>query len=432
MLSGELRCPDHSVSNDLFSAVTLYFIGKEDVEVRYTESSYGSKGGGPKYKAAKRDIIRTIIPLDTSRNSVMAGRFPFQFYIPAQLPSSMYCKDGNGSYCSIHYKVKLKMKLSRGRSQEVPIEIVAKPPSPVPIPSSVDPMTTRIQMLYCIPQGSMTWAAGVDDTRVGVGEQVTINLGMKNESLAKLERVTAKLKQTVEWHSSGHSSIKKSVIRSSSFEKTDSMKPWSKDQLKVVKCRSRDSRTPPGSQPLTVYEEVLDTVQDGNNRVTFPIPEYVFQSYTGRLIKVHHYVSVKAKTSSCLTNPKVHIPIEIVSPRNTPTVVTAQVIPPPPSAPPMPSNDSSASDALPLNASNLYGIHAPSVAGTGGEEIVVGYAEPIPLAGADEAQPLNDTADPPSRGKGECSPSESPGPHLASDALALDSRSWHIDLDFST
>lgn len=318
-LSGEIRCPDNSVSNDIFSGVTLYFIGKEDVEVQYTELTRGTKGGGAKYKAATRDIVRTIIPLDTSRSSIQASRYPFQFHIPDQLPSSMYYKDGKGGFCAIRYKVKLH--LMRGRDQEVPLEIMAKPPRASPVPSMPDPAPTRISFLYCVPQGSITWAAGVDNTRVGVGETVNINLGMKNESFTKLERVTAKLKQTVEWHSSGHSSTNKAMLRSQSFDRTDSMGP----------CKKGDTKP---ERPRTVYEDVLNTVQEGNNRVSFPIPDYVPQSYVGRLIKIQYYISITAKTPSGFTSPKIHIPIDIVSPMNFPPVVTAQAIPVP-SAPPL-------------------------------------------------------------------------------------------------
>eukprot|EP00579_Thalassiosira_antarctica_P030758 CAMPEP_0202032548 /NCGR_PEP_ID=MMETSP0905-20130828/65580_1 /ASSEMBLY_ACC=CAM_ASM_000554 /TAXON_ID=420261 /ORGANISM="Thalassiosira antarctica, Strain CCMP982" /LENGTH=515 /DNA_ID=CAMNT_0048596411 /DNA_START=42 /DNA_END=1590 /DNA_ORIENTATION=+ len=370
-LSGEIRCPDHSVSTDLFSGVTLNFIGKEDVEVQYTDSGQcsGTRGGGAKYKAATRDIVRTIIPLDTSRNSVEAGRYPFQFHIPDHLPSSMYYKDGNGGYCSIRYKVKLH--LMRGTDQEIALEIMAKPPSTSPIPSVADPTPTRIAFLYCIPQGSMTWAASAENTRVGVGESVTINLGMKNESVAKLERVTAKLKQTVEWHSSGHQSTNKSVIRSSSFDKTDSMGPCNKD-----------GTISQAAQPLTVYEEVLNTVQEGNNQVTFPIPDYVPQSYTGRLVKIQYYISITAKTPSCFTNPKIHIPIEIVSPRNTPPIVTAQAIP-------MPSAPSLSYDEY-FDTSDAT---APYLANR--EEIVLDSIERKPLMTGINEYRLDGTSEPP-------------------------------------
>jgi len=359
-LSGEIRCPDHTVSNDIFTGVTLYFIGKEDVEVQYTELSHGTKGGGAKFKAAKRDILRTIIPLDTSRASVEAGRYPFQFHIPDQLPSSMHYKDGNGGYCAIRYKVKLH--LLRGRDQEIPLEIMAKPPTTSSVPSVPDPAPTRISFLYCVPQGSITWAAGVDNTRVGVGENVTINLGMKNESFTKLERVTAKLKQTVEWHSSGHSSTNKTMLRASSFDRTDSMGP----------CNTKDGKTSSqaaaaASQPTTVYEEVLNTVQGGKHQVTFPIPDYVPQSYAGRLIKIQYYISITAKTPSGFTSPKIHIPIEIVSPKNTPPVVTARVIPMP-SAPPRSLDEfwAARDDDAPY-LSNEF-LASAVVVGEGGEE----------------------------------------------------------------
>ena len=61
---------------------------------------------------------------------------------------------------------------------------------------------------------------------------------------------------------------------------------------------------------------MLETLHDGNNRVTIPISEDICQSYTGRLIKIDHYISITAKTPARFTSPKIHIPIEIVSPRD--------------------------------------------------------------------------------------------------------------------
>ena len=152
-------------------------------------------------KASKHDIIRKIIPIDMS--SRHDSRFPFQFHIPDQLPSSMYHinSDGNGGHCAIRYKV--KMHLRHGLDQEIPLDIISNPPSFVPHPSIAEPMLSRIQYMCCIPQGSVCWAARVDNTRIGVGEDLHIKLGIKNESLARLECVTAKLKQTVHWSADG-------------------------------------------------------------------------------------------------------------------------------------------------------------------------------------------------------------------------------------
>ena len=322
-ISGEIRCPNNSITNDIYSGVTLYFIGKEDTDVLYDSGSHGHKH----YSSKKRDIVRTIIPLDTSHAAFKAGRFPFSFHILDQLPSSMFYKDGNGGFCQIRYRCKLQI---RGRAaQEVPIEIMAKPPL-YSTPSLVDPTIERIQMLHCIPRGGITWSIAVDNTRVGVGETLSISLGIKNESLVKLEHVNAKIIQIVEWHTSGHSSTNKSFIRSATFSKTDSMRPKSKAQLRLIKSRKVFSSTSQ-SRRLTGQEEVTKAVQEGHNQLTFTIPQHACQSYTGRLIKIRHYVSIEAKASSCYTSPKIEIPIEIVSPRDTPIVVV-QAIPMAPSA----------------------------------------------------------------------------------------------------
>ena len=185
-ISGEIRCPNSPITNDIYSGVTLYFIGKEDADVLYDSGSHGHKH----YSSKKRDIVRTIIPLDTSRAACKSGHYPFSFHIPDQLPSSMFYKDGNGGFCQVRYKVKLQVR--GGAAQEVPIEIMAKPPL-YSIPSLLDPTIERIQMLHCIPRGSVTWSIAVDNTRVGVGETLTISIGIKNESIVKLDHINAKI-----------------------------------------------------------------------------------------------------------------------------------------------------------------------------------------------------------------------------------------------
>ena len=153
------------------------------------------------------------------------------------------------------------------------------------------------------------------------------------------------------------------------------MRPRSKAQLRLIKSRKVFSSTSQ-SRRLTVQEEVIKAVQEGHNQLTFTIPQHACQSYTGRLIKICHYVSIKAKTSACYTSPKIEIPIEIVSPRDTPVVAQAIPIPPSASLPPFFSSGAmpyygnvQSSDASPYIA-NTFLVSSDAAAATknNGEE----------------------------------------------------------------
>ena len=378
-VSGEVRCPDRSISNGIFGrGVKLYFIGKEDVEV--VSSGRGGcteDDGSKKSKVAKHDIVRIVIPFDTP-SAVSAGRYPFQFHIPDRLPSSMFFRDENGGHCSIRYKV--KMRVVKGTDQEVPIKIVAKSPSTAPMPNRAG-RVQRITFLRCIPQGSVSWSAGVYDDRVGVGENLVINLAIKNNSWARLERVSAELEETVEWRTSRRHSSKVSRTydpHPSNFKLSKSKRPR---RLTILSRAKKTQGTEGSTSQAGQHEAYVDTEREDNTQVlTFPIPEYVCQSYSGRLFKIRHCVRIKAKTPTFYTSPNIHIPIEVVCPRDVP-IVTAMLTPEP-SAPPLwsePDQDYSLSTAAPHIAS------APSA-------VVVGEVTAMATPSDHECSSSSDTA----------------------------------------
>ena len=359
-ISGEVRCPDRSISTGIFArGVKLYFTGKEDVEVGRT-GDVGSKMSNK----ATHEIVRIVIPVDAPRDAASAGRcYPFQFHIPDRLPSSMFFRDENGGHCSIRYKV--KMRVMKRTDQEIPIVIVAKPPSTAPMPNRAG-RVQRITFLRCIPQGSVSWSAGVYDDRVGVGENLVVNLEFKNNSWARLGRVSAELEETVEWRTSRRHSSRVSRTydpHPSNFTSSISKRPR---RLAAISSRAKKTQGTEGGRPASragQCEAPVDTEREGNNQVvTFPIPEHVCESYSGRLMKIRHCVRIKAKTPKFYTSPKIHIPIEVVCPRDVP-IVTATLAPEP-SAPPLwsePDHDCSLSTPAPRIAST------PSAVGVVGE-----------------------------------------------------------------
>lgn len=199
-------------------------------------------------------------------------------------------------------------------------------------------------------------AANVSNTRVGIGQDMKIDLGAKNESSERIEFVSATLKESINWSSSGHHSHSKNQIVSKRFRITDAMKAKRKDSLREIKVEHQQSGVESRGFSDSVYREILDAVRDGANVVVLRIPSNVHNSYRGRLVTIEHYLSIKAKTPSCTKDPKIHVPLQIVSsshPSITPTAPVTSVAAVP--SAPLPGWDQSNVTTIPIVEATVIG-----------------------------------------------------------------------------
>lgn len=296
----------------------VLFTGKEDVCVRYktTTGSGDNRRTVTRRSYSTRDIVRMAIRLEYPSNMIHGGNFqiPFQFQLPDQLPSSF--AHGSGSWCKIRYKVKLDIN-----KREIPIVVVAKPPSSQPIPSLVEPITTPITLCCCIPRGKIILGANADDTRVGQGEKIKIDLGVKNNSTAEFEFISAKIHQCLSWHSKGHSASSNRYLGGKQFNLNhDNMRAISKDEVLEKQNAATATGTTERNRSLELSDdecrEILAAIKDGRNQVVLQIPASAINTYHGSLIKVSHHLLIKAKTPSWSTNPTIKVPLQIVSPQS--------------------------------------------------------------------------------------------------------------------
>jgi hypothetical protein len=327
-LSGTISAVVPPGGNASSIGLSLYLIGKEDVCVRYNHTiRYTDSDGNSqtrtehKYSYSKRDIVRTVIPLlstESSSAEFQAGgqyAVPFQVQIPDNVPSSMM-HGADGGHCNIVYKLKAEAKGGMfNPKQELPLTIVAKPPSSSPVPNLVTPVSTDIKLCCCIHKGTITIAANVDDTRVGGGEILSVDFGCKNEASADLKNVIATIKQEVRWSSHGHSSYTHQAITQNNFSLTDEMRARSKSQLRQINS-DMDSGMRSRGMSDDMYREILAAVRDGSNKVRLLIPFNACSTYQGSLIEVQHYLTIEANTGFGSTNPKIRIPLQIVTPED--------------------------------------------------------------------------------------------------------------------
>lgn len=283
------------------TSAALYFTGTECTKVVYTSSSSGSSGH-PRESYSTVTIVRSIIDIDSPRRA--SSKAPFQFYIPDQLPSSFHYKDGNGSYVCVSYQ--LKLLLGREVVKVIPIRVIAKPSlDPLRRIVSEDHVRRRIMLAGCIPKGFVETSIKVNNTRLGSGEVMTIDIQILNNSSVDIEWISATLTEQVDWHSRGHYTSDKIYLASQKFPDTLAMKSNARTRQGMTKI-----------QPNNSYQDSdYRSIMTSSSKVRIRIPDKTLQTYEGNMFEVKHYLDIKAKTRCGYTNTKLHIPVHITSPK---------------------------------------------------------------------------------------------------------------------
>jgi hypothetical protein len=151
----------------------------------------------------------------------------------------------------------------------------------------------------------------VSNTRVAPAQQVVVDLGAKNESSSQVDIVTASIYQRIHWKAGGHSSCWDNKIVSMTFRVTEEMRAKNKESMREIAEQKKRSGTRGPSDDI--YREILNAVRDGANQVILVIPVDAKHSYMGSLVTVTHRLCIKAKTPSCVTDPEIFVPLQIVS-----------------------------------------------------------------------------------------------------------------------
>lgn len=305
----------------------VYFTGKEDVCVQYHETQYYTDSQGhrqsrqvSRHAYAKRDICRMFIDVTGSPASKMNNfqkgnyAFPFSFQLPNSLPTSMH-HTGDGGRCSIVYKVKAELEGKwRTKSNEVQLLIVATPPDSAPVPNLVNPTTERIKTCCCFDRGSITFGASLDDTRIGNGEEIKIDMGCKNESASEITSVKAEIFEYVSWNAGAHTNRTNRIIAVKEFQKTDLMAKKEKNEMQIIRMNEKNGvRSRGGSDAL--YREIYEMLNDGKNATILPVPWTIHHDYAGLCIHVTHMVTLTIKTPCCSGNPSRSVLLNVVSPK---------------------------------------------------------------------------------------------------------------------
>jgi len=309
----------------------LYVTGREWVKVSRLQAK------------RKKEAERVFLSLGAVQLEDFTGKtlhpgsvysFPFQIPLSDSLPSST--KFSNVTK-DVHMKIEYKVMVAGCYATQEQSFIVASTPLPdEQVPCMIPPVIQQLKTVTGYGQGPLAFAASVQDTHIGRGEPLQVNLSTKNDSMVDIQKIELKIVQVISTKNASASAAE--VIdgeeeqneADSAFlteENFHNMKSLSfKHDLLVqsivesdgllAKKHSREHadqatfhRSPDEEEQLLneIFEELLTNAHP----YTLLCPDSARDSYSGRLIHIQHYLKIKLITDALTENPSIKIPLKI-------------------------------------------------------------------------------------------------------------------------
>mmetsp|Transcript_11768 Transcript_11768/g.19553 ORF Transcript_11768/g.19553 Transcript_11768/m.19553 type:complete len:560 (-) Transcript_11768:52-1731(-) len=315
--------------------IHLVLKGEELSEIVRDGESNGDRERRREVDRASVTIHNLDVPL-TSFPTGVAPRgqyeYPFEWPLPANLPSTMHCQEGDSS-CSVRYQLTAYLDNSASMSflpdySSTETVIVAAASATVHAqPLQMDLEEFNIKSC-CANRGTMTM--GWDADTIVAAPKGAMNVGItgKNDSIVALAYLSAKVVETVSWSANGHSKKNTRVLTSNKVYANEN--PLWKPLLHIPsrRDRRRTQYESTGHEDAEVWQNRCVT------QLNFPVD--VRDSHLGNIVKVRHSLVITAVTpgACCVTSPESSVLITIQ--RRMPTIGLAAAggaVLPEPSAP---------------------------------------------------------------------------------------------------
>lgn len=311
-------------------ALHLLLIGEEYSVVAEDESLDYHSSHCRNYSDQHREIERSSsvlvhmdVPLTHFPSSkVCPGQyeFPFEWELPSNLPSSMYCAK-NDSHCEIGYRLTayLHQKQALGDPEHSSTEslcISARSTQPQANTGVVvDPEIFRIKAC-CWNQGEVTLGWNVDKTVVSPDSLMKIGITGANDSQVEVECLRACLVETISWSAHGKAKETKRTVAEAKVSASN-LPLWH-----------------PVSHRYNSYSSVpADHLEQSRVLTQLLLPHDARDTYSGGLIQVRHSLTITAETQPCITAPESSILVRVQR-KSSGAVAHAVENAPPVTAPP--------------------------------------------------------------------------------------------------
>jgi hypothetical protein len=217
--------------------------------------------------------------------------YGFTFYLPGSLPPSMtYEEPDRCMGCSVKYV--LKARVGEHFKAERKIKIVGAPFSTKAYPHMLQPTCFPLSSWWLLDHGYVVLGARMENSHVGKGTTLNVSLTSRNKSRIDIERVEVQVIEQIEWKSSNSQLKQRRSI--SVVDKPNVVLPGLVKEMEAGP--TYHSYHAGGHKQASVdglmYAQMHGDLTAKRNLVKLAIPPSVRDSYSGKLIKVSHYLKV--------------------------------------------------------------------------------------------------------------------------------------------
>lgn len=252
---------------------------------------------------------------------IKAGKttYPFCVDLPSSLPSSAVYRVGVGDVgFTIQYKLSARLGFN---TKTMHLAIAAAKLERKPTPYIMHPTAESISAVNGSKQGSITYAATVDNTNVQKGDDIVVALSCRNDSTACILRVEVKVVEMLNW--GAKDGFKKSRLFKETLVESVGV------QLPGVQKKNENNTELIDATYRTVEAQsamdasLRDDLVSGLNTIKLKCPLRARDSYTGVLVDIRHYLKIKFVTDyyGSGNQPSIKIPLHVGLPEKIPSLV---------------------------------------------------------------------------------------------------------------
>jgi hypothetical protein len=233
--------------------------------------------------------------------------YVFSFYLPGNLPPSMnYEEPDRCMGCSVNYV--LKARVGEYFKAERDLQVVGATLTRKAYPHMLQPTCFPLSSWWLIDYGYLVLGARMENSHVGKGTTLDVSLTSRNKSRVDIERVEVQVVEHIEWKTNkAHQPNQRRCI--AVVDEPNVVLPGLVEEMEdsIYHLGGHEQASVDG----LMYAQMHGDLTAKRNLLRLPIPSSVRDSYSGKLVKVSHYLKVTPVTKGGPNNPVVKIPIKI-------------------------------------------------------------------------------------------------------------------------
>lgn len=237
---------------------------------------------GKHTKYAQRVFFQAKLVLNdlNQQSKVNSGSysFPFSIELPDSLPSSFRYGRVAANSCSVQYKCVASVG---GATAHQAFHVRSTPLQDVRIPCFLEPKTEKITSMGVVTKGSITFGVGVDDTHVGIGQELVLSVACRNDTTVDIQHVCVKVVELITWRVESYWETSKKIEL---VGMTELNLPGIVRRRKSKEAVHLDKQSGLDALRQSNYQQIYEELSSGRNSIRIRIPQ----------VRTNHFCSISS------------------------------------------------------------------------------------------------------------------------------------------